>query len=618
MIEICDLTKTRSGRTVLDGLSLALPDQGLVCVIGPSGCGKTTLANIIAGIDRDFSGSVRVMGTDLSELSPNELDRWRASAIGFVFQDFQLLEGLDARDNVLLAANLHGALETDAASGRAEKLLGDLGLGGILGRPVETLSGGEQQRVSIARALMWDAPVIVADEPTGSLDAENARGVMRALEDVARGRLVLMVTHDRSLLRHADIVVRIEDGRAVIERDSTPSATDMPGCGIDPVTERRTRDENAIGSIDQRRGGTRAPWKGPGGALSSIRRRMGRSLSIAALFALCGTLICAALAAGQAVDRAIDAFEQANVGFYSGFVEDAGDGLADRLKGDRRITAAWEQRAIGPIEIKIQDTSATIGRKVPLPRATEALSFGAMPRREKREIALSPSLARKFTADISSLVGTEARVSVGSEELALTVSGIYNAGYDDVFLSSDIEERLCAQGEGDATAVSFEVRNLSDVPDVHRELAADGVDVVDASETVSASLESFEKLRMTFSVVSGAVAIASLAGGIALTARAQAARASEFGLRRALGFTRRAVCGLCRRESLLTALASSILCALAVAALPLAPLPGGGLAPTTGQVVLGIACAMLGTLFAFELATAAAMRKPLERMLSSD
>lgn len=618
MIEICDLTKTRGGRTVLDRLSLTLPDQGLVCVIGPSGCGKTTLANIIAGIDRDFSGSVRVMGTDLSGLSPNELDRWRASAIGFVFQDFQLLEGLDARDNVLLAASLHGALETDAASGRAEKLLGDLGLGGILGRPVETLSGGEQQRVSIARALMWDAPVIVADEPTGSLDAENARGVMRALEDVARGRLVLMVTHDRSLLRHADIVVRIEDGRAVIERDSIPSATDMPSCGIDPVTERRTRDENAVGSICQRRGGTRAPWKGPGGALSSIRRRMGHSFSIAALFALCGTLICAALAAGQAVDRAIDAFEQANVGFYSGFVEDAGDGLVDRLKGDRRITAAWEQRTIGPIEIKIEDASATIERKVPLPRATEALSFGTMPRREKREIALSPSLARKFTADISSLVGTEARVSVGGEELALTVSGIYNAGYDDVFLSSDIEERLCAQGEGDATAVSFEVRNLSDVPDVHRELAADGVDVVDASETVSASLESFEKLRMTFSVVSGAVAIASLAGGIALATRAQAARVSEFGLRRALGFTRRAVRGLCRRESLLAALASSILCALAAAALPLAPLPGGGLAPTTGQVVLGIACAMLGTLLAFELATATAMRKPLERMLSSD
>lgn len=618
MIEIRNLTKIRDGQTVLDHLSLTLPNRGLVCVTGPSGCGKTTFANIIAGIDRDFSGTVRINGIDLSKLTPNELDKWRANTVGFVFQDFQLIEGLNARDNVLIAANLHGALGAKAARDRADRLLENLGLNGMLDRPVETLSGGEQQRVSIARALIWDAPIIVADEPTGSLDAKNAQSVMETLVNIARNRLVLMVTHDQSLLPAADTVVRIQDGRVAIERDATPTTTGTTGNEISPATKEQARNKAAVDRAERGADGIHSLWKGPGGAISSIKRHAGRNFSIAVLFAFCGALICAALAAGQAVDRAIDAFEKANVGFYSGFAEGADDELVGKLKNDPRIAAAWEQKPIGPIEIAIGDTSASIERKVPLPRATEALSFGAMPRREEQEIALSPSFARKFTADISSLVGTEARISIGNEELVLTVSGIYNAGYDDVFLSSDIEERLCAQTEGDATAVSFEARDLADIPNIHRELATDGTTVIDASEAVGASLESFEMLRATFSIVSGTVAIVSFAAGIALTARAQASRSSELGLRRVLGFTRRAICGLCRRESLLVALISTILCALATAALPLAPLPGGGLAPTTGQMLLGIICAAIGALLAFEFATATVVRKPLEKLLSSD
>lgn len=618
MIEIHDLTKTRRGQTVLDHLSLTLPDRGLVCVIGPSGCGKTTLVNIVAGIDCDYSGSVHVRGTDPSGLSPDQRDAWRSDTIGFVFQNFQLIEGLDARDNVLLAVGLHESPDDEAARKRAESLLDGLGLGEVAKRPVETLSGGEQQRVSIARALMWNAPIIVADEPTGSLDAENARGVLQALMDVARDRLVLMVTHDRSLLTAADVVVRLQSGRAVIERGGAPSAAESTDGEIGASIEADAHGMTLEGKVEHRARRVRGPWRGPGGAVCSIRRHMGRAILIAVLFAVCGALTCAALASGQAVERAIGAFERANVGFYSGFVEGAGEGLVDRLKGDPRIAAVWEQRPYGPIDIAIGDASASIGRKVPLPRANEALSFGSLPRREKREIALSPSLARKFTADISSLVGRNARITVDGEELSLTVSGIYNAGYDDVFLSSDIEERLCMRAGGNATAVSFEVRSLEDISDVHRELEADGITVIDASEVVDASLESFEMLRLTFSVVSGTVAAVSLAAGTVLAVRVQAGRSSEFGLRRALGFTRRALRGLCLRESLVVALGSSLLCALIVAALPFAPLPGGGLVPSSGQMLIGICCAAVGTLVVLEVATEATARKSLETLLSSD
>lgn len=619
MIEIHDLTKTRRGQTILDHLSLVLPDRGLVCVTGPSGCGKTSFANIVAGIDCDYSGSVRVRGTDLSELNPDERDAWRRDTIGFVFQDFQLIEGLDAKGNIFLAAELHGALDDEIARRRADDLLDGLGLGEMAQRPVETLSGGEQQRVSIARALMWDAPIIIADEPTGSLDAESAQGVMDALRGIARDHLVFMVTHDRNLLPAADIVVGLQGGRAVIERGSAPSVAKSTSDEIEPAIEAGAcGKKNPADKAKRRAGRVKGLWKGPGGAMCSIRRHMGRTISIATLFAICGALTCAALASGQAVERAIDAFERANVGFYSGFVESAEDGLVDRLKSDPRVAAAWEQRPFGPVDITIGGASASMERKVPLPRANESLSFGSMPRREKHEIALSPSLARKFTADISSLVGRDARVSVDGQEFSLTVSGIYNAGYDDMFLSSDIEERLCMQSMENATAVSFEVESLEDISDVHRELETDGIDVVDASDVVSASLESFEMLRLTFSVVSGSVAAVSLAAGAVLAARGQASRSSEFGLRRALGFTRRALRGLCLRESLVVALASSLMSALIMAALPLAPLPGGGVTPSVCQMLFGICCAAIGSLVALGLAGEAIMRKPIETLLSSD
>ena len=618
MIEINVLTKTRRGQTILDHLSLTLPDRGLVCVTGPSGCGKTSFANIVAGIDCDYSGSVRVRGTDLSELNPDERDAWRRDTIGFVFQDFQLIEGLDAEGNILLAAELHEAPGDEIARRRADDLLDGLGLGEMAQRPVETLSGGERQRVSIARALMWDAPIIIADEPTGSLDAESAQGVMDALRGIARDRLVLMVTHDQNLLPAADIVAGLQSGRAVIERGDEPSVAKSTRDEIEPAIEAGTCGKNPAGKAKRRAGRSKGLWKGPGGAMCSIRRHMGRTISIAALFAICGALTCAALASGQAVERAIDAFERANVGFYSGFVESAEDGLVDRLKSDPRVAAAWEQRPFGPVDITIGGASASMERKVPLPRANESLSFGSMPRREKREIALSPSLARKFTADISSLVGRDAQVSVDGQEFSLTVSGIYNAGYDDMFLSSDIEERLCMQSMENATAVSFEVESLEDISDVHRELEADGIDAVDASDVVSASLESFEMLRLTFSIVSGSVAAVSLAAGAVLAARGQASRSSEFGLRRALGFTRRALRGLCLRESLVVALVSSLMSALIMAALPFAPLPGGGITPSVCQMLFGICCAAIGSLVALGLAGEAIMRKPIETLLSSD
>jgi putative ABC transport system ATP-binding protein len=199
----------------LDQVSLNISAGEWVAVMGPSGSGKSTLVNLIGCLDRPSNGSLDVDGHDVALMSGSELTRIRAEKIGFVFQQFHLIPYLTSIENVMLAQYFHSmtdqeealeALERVGMSDRAQHL------------PAE-LSGGEQQRVCIARALINDPKIILADEPTGNLDAENQRIVLGLLHDLhAQGRTVVMVTHDAAMARIADRVIELRHGR-IVARD---------------------------------------------------------------------------------------------------------------------------------------------------------------------------------------------------------------------------------------------------------------------------------------------------------------------------------------------------------------------------------------------------------------
>jgi ABC-type lipoprotein export system ATPase subunit len=204
----------RAARRVLDGVDLSVGEGELVAVLGRSGSGKSTLLHLLGGLDRPDAGSIVVGGDELVGASDRALTRLRLRRIGFVFQSFALVEELSGEENVLLPTRLPGS--PAGGAGRAARLIEELGVAGVAGRAPHELSGGEQQRFAIARALVNDPVLVLADEPTGNLDTDAAADVLALLGSLTgEGRAVVIVTHERDAAAAADRVVVMSDGRLV-------------------------------------------------------------------------------------------------------------------------------------------------------------------------------------------------------------------------------------------------------------------------------------------------------------------------------------------------------------------------------------------------------------------
>ena len=206
----------------------AEPGQ-LTMLIGPSGCGKTTLISIIAGLLGCDGGSVRVLGQELSGMKPDALLDFRLHRIGFVFQQYNLIWGLTAAENVAVPLVAAGAAWPDALR-KAADMLGRLGLADHLSKLPKQLSSGQQQRVAIARALVHDPDLLLCDEPTAALDARSGHQVMELLRSVAvrPGRVVIVVSHDQRVFGFADRISEMDDGVVVRVEDRVPTEVAYP------------------------------------------------------------------------------------------------------------------------------------------------------------------------------------------------------------------------------------------------------------------------------------------------------------------------------------------------------------------------------------------------------
>jgi putative ABC transport system ATP-binding protein len=206
----------RRGRqdvVIFDGLDLTIPSGAFTAVMGPSGSGKTTLLNLVGGLDRPQSGRVEVGGAAVNGLSEGELARWRSANVGFVFQFYNLMPVLSARENVELPLLLTRLGKAERRE-RASAALDLVGLSDRAGHKPSELSGGQQQRVAIARAIVSDPAIILADEPTGDLDRESAAEVLRLLQLLNQDmkKTIVMVTHDRAAAGRAKTILQLEKG----------------------------------------------------------------------------------------------------------------------------------------------------------------------------------------------------------------------------------------------------------------------------------------------------------------------------------------------------------------------------------------------------------------------
>ena len=256
------LTKTYGSLRALNGVSFSLNSGEWVALMGPSGSGKTTLINILGGLDTLTSGRVIVDGVDLSKLSENQLVRYRAEKVGFVFQQFHLVPYLNALENVMLAQYFHSMTDERQAAEALQRV----GLGDRLSHLPAQLSGGEQQRVAIARALINQPKLILADEPTGNLDEANEVIVLEIFRELHKsGHTILMVTHDPDIARQADRRIELAHGHLhfdtalhgpghplacpLVDTADCCSANPAPGSGKEPTNDDQIRFDHLLEQV---------------------------------------------------------------------------------------------------------------------------------------------------------------------------------------------------------------------------------------------------------------------------------------------------------------------------------------------------------------------------------
>lgn len=218
MIKLKNINKTYIIKTgiqtnALKNINLEFPEKGLFFIIGKTGCGKSTLLNMIGKLDEPSSGEILIGNTNLTKLSPKENDDYRNHFVGFVFQNYNLIEELTVYENIALVQKLQGLKPNKE---EIEKLLSQFGLLEKMNKRCDELSGGERQRVTIIRAIVKKPKMILADEPTGALDEETGENIIKILKDISKETLVIVVTHDEEYPeKYGDRIIELEDGKII-------------------------------------------------------------------------------------------------------------------------------------------------------------------------------------------------------------------------------------------------------------------------------------------------------------------------------------------------------------------------------------------------------------------
>lgn len=538
MINLTNLTKTYVNSAVLEEVSISFPSKGLICLTGESGSGKSTLLNMLAGFDTDYKGKITVKGTSLREMSTDELCAYRRNHVGFVFQDYHLLKGYTVLENVLISCKSKGIGE-DKSIESAKNLISTFGLSNKVHEKIENLSGGQKQRVAIARALIHEPDIILADEPTGALDRTNATEIMGLLKEIAKERLVIVITHDPQVCTFADEVMYIQD-KKLMRDENNERLEEVP-------SEKFSVESNV------KTAGFRLGYKN---FKVNSRRYLAVSLAISiGIFAF-----MLSLSFGNSMDNAISSFKDKNTAFTNGYIEGKDDKkVLDRLNSDKRLDNVHYQYKLSDVSLQVGHQVVKMSEKYPLAKATEKMSYGTMPKREEKEIALSPSLSKKFSNDISTLLGENLILTFEDEEYPFTVSGIFNAGYDDFFVSSDSEQQFYKKAViGENYSISYDVKEFKDIVPVSKMLENEKIVSQTAAEEAEALHHTFTKLSRLFITISVIIMAVALFIGTVLLVKLQNSRYKEFGLMSALGFSRSSLRKMIRSELFFLLAASAI------------------------------------------------------------
>lgn len=530
MIEIKNLSKNYGQTEIFDHMSFTFPNEGLVCILGASGCGKSTLLNILAGFDSDYTGDIRVMSSLINKMSTSELCSYRRDNIEFIFQNYHLLSGYTVLENIGLATELNTSSMTENEEA-AIKLLDKLGLTEKTTEKVENLSGGQKQRVAIARALINSPSVLLADEPTGALDRKTSTEIMMILKELSKDRLVIVITHDSKCAEFADLTVAIEDGKLVTQQ------------AIPCIVSKTSLRKNSPTKVSVFRRG-----------LKNYKVHLSRYIAVSMTISIGILCFILSLSSGNIIEKSIEEFQEKNTAFNNGYikVEDDEKRIIEALKGDKRIENIYEQYVINNISLTLDGTTELMVEKYPTPKAIKKMSYGTMPKDGKNEIAISPSLAAKFGGEIKNLLGKTISLEYMDEIYPLTIRGIFNAEYDDIIISSDVEQKFYQKEmDGKVYSVSYDVTEFEDIVGVSTMLKENGFVSQNASAEVAAFQTTFQNLNHLFLTLSIIILSVCVFISAILLVKLQNSRYREIGLLSALGYTKSQIRNMVLSENIL-------------------------------------------------------------------
>ena len=530
MIEIKNLSKNYGQTKIFDHMSFTFPNEGLVCILGASGCGKSTLLNILAGFDSDYTGDIRVMSSLINKMSTSELCSYRRDNIGFIFQNYHLLSGYTILENIGLATELNTSSMTENEEA-AIKLLDKLGLTEKTTEKEEKLSGGQKQRVAIARAIINSPSVLLADEPSGALDRKTSTEIMMILKELSKDRLVIVITHDSKCAEFADLTVAIEDGKLVTQQ------------AIPCIVSKTSLRKNSPTKVSVFRRG-----------LKNYKVHLSRYIAVSMAISIGILCFILSLSSGNIIEKSIEEFQEKNTAFNNGYikVEDDEKRIIEALKGDKRIENIYEQYVINNISLTLDGTTELMVEKYPTPKAIKKMSYGTMPKDGKNEIAISPSLAAKFGGEIKNLLGKTISLEYMDEIYPLTIRGIFNAEYDDINISSDVEQKFYQKEmDGKVYSVSYDVTEFEDIVGVSTMLKENGFVSQNASAEVAAFQTTFQNLNHLFLTLSIIILSVCVFISAILLVKLQNSRYREIGLLSALGYTKSQIRNMVLSENIL-------------------------------------------------------------------
>lgn len=541
MIKIRNLTKKYAEKEILKDANYTFPQKGLVCLLGPSGCGKSTLLNLIAGFDTDYKGSITVGDNTLSFLNIDELCNYRKDNIGFVFQDYHLLTGYTVLENVLLPCDLvESSYENNVE--KANELLDKLGMSFKRNNKIENLSGGQKQRVAIARALIQNPTILLADEPTGALDRKTSNEIMNLLKSISENMLVIVITHDKKVCSFADEIISIEDKNII---------------GVENKINKEAIEVSNIKDKDIKYNNIKVDTKKR--AKKNFKVYMKQFITVAISIALGISSFMLSISSTNVMNNSIEKFKEKNTAFNNGYIKSNDEEIYKVLSEDDRVIDVYYQYKLENISLSINGKNETLPELIPMPKTDESLSYGVMPRKNKGEIAITPSLARKLDKDISNLIGKNITVKVNNYIKELKVSGIYNAGYDSIFISSDIENDIYEKIEHDKDvySISYDVNSFEDVITINNMLLEKNINSSNASEEVENLINTFRVINKLFLVVSILIFLIGLFVSIILLSKLQNSRVREMGLLAALGFNKKQIKQIILTENMILSIIAS-------------------------------------------------------------